>query len=255
MPASTPDLNVMLTAWREITAVSNTYLDTLTEDDMNTTLTRPDGKPYGENIGSLIYRQTWHYWYHMGEIQAIRQALGHENLPQFIGRMSPDANHMPNQAKQLVDDMYGGLNQNVLGLMQKYWKEDMIWEGPAGIGTMNGIDEFEHVYRDPFIKAFPDKHATDIVRIAEGDWVAGTGYQDTTFAEDWLGLKASGENIRMRYMDFWRVEKDETTGERKLAENLVLIDILGILEQTGYDISKVLKFIGSKPPEFFDTVE
>ena len=45
---------------------------------------------------------------------------------------------------------------------------------------------------------------------------------------------------------------DESTGERKLAENLVLIDILGVLEQAGYDVEKVLKFIGSKSPEFFE---
>jgi len=85
--------------------------------------------------------------------------------------------------------------------------------------------------------------------------VAGTGYQDTTFAEDWLGIKASNKKIRMRYMDFWRVEEDEESGERKLAENLVLIDILGVLEQCGYDVNKVLKFVGSKPPEYFDDVE
>jgi len=157
--------------------------------------------------------------------------------------------------KQLVHDMYEGINKNVLGLMQRYWKEDMVWAGPAGIGTMNGLDEFENVYRKPFIKAFPDKHATDIVRVAEGDWVAGTGYQDTTFAEDWLGIRACGQKIKMRYMDFWRVEVDEESGERKLAENLVLIDILGILEQCGYDVNKVLKFVGSKPPEFFEDVE
>jgi len=157
--------------------------------------------------------------------------------------------------KQLVEEMYEALNENVLGLMQRFWKDDMIWEGPAGIGTMNGLDEFEFVYRKPFIKAFPDKQATDIIRIAEGDWVAATGYQDTTFADDWLGLKANGEKIRMRYMDFWHVEVDENTGERKLAENLVLIDILGVLEQCGYDVSKVLKFVGSRPPQFFDTVE
>lgn len=108
--------------------------------------------------------------------------------------------------KQLVDDMYAGLNENVLGVMRRYWKEDMVWEGPAGIGTMHEIDEFEYVYRKPFLKAFPDKHATNIVRIAEGDWVAGTGYQDTTFAENWLGIKANSKKIRMRYMDFWRVE-------------------------------------------------
>jgi predicted ester cyclase len=157
--------------------------------------------------------------------------------------------------KQLVDEMYDGLNQNVLGIMARYWKEEMIWEGPAGIGTMHGIDEFEHIYRAPFLRAFPDKSARDIVRIAEGDWVAGTGYQDTTFAEDWLGIRATGEQIRLRYMDFWRVEVDEATGERKLAENLVLIDILGLLEQCGYDVGKVLKFIGSKPPEFFEEID
>ncbi len=157
--------------------------------------------------------------------------------------------------KQLVEDMYAGLNENVLGIMGRYWKQDMVWRGPAGIGTMRGIDEFENAYRKPFIKAFPDKHATDVVRIAEGDWVAATGYQDTTFVEDWLGIKASGKKIRMRYMDFWSVEVDEGTGERKLAENLVLIDILGVLEQCGYDVEKVLKFVGSKPPSFFDKAD
>ena len=28
-----------------------------------------------------------------------------------------------------------------------------------------------------------------------------------------------------------------------------------LLEQAGYDVNKVLKFVGSKPPEFFDDVE
>jgi len=161
-------------------------------------------------------------------------------------RMSAEKN------KQLVADMYAALNKNVPGLMETYWKQDMIWEGPAGIGTMHGLDEFENDYRQAFIRAFPDKHATDIVRIAEGDWVAATGYQDTTFAEAWLGIPPTGEKIRMRYTDFWRIETDSESGERKLAENLVLIDILGVLEQAGYDVNKVLKFIGSKPPEFFE---
>ena len=56
-------------------------------------------------------------------------------------------------------------------------------------------------------------------------------------------------------MDFWRVEIDQESGELSLAENLVFIDILGVLEQCGYDVNKVLKFVGSKPPEFFEDVE
>ena len=50
-------------------------------------------------------------------------------------------------------------------------------------------------------------------------------------------------------MDFWRVEGN------KLVENWVLIDLLDFLEQLGYDVEKVLKFIGSKPPEYFDDGE
>ena len=131
--------------------------------------------------------------------------------------------------KKLVDDMYAGLNQNVLGIMQQYWHEDMIWDGPAGIGRKDGIEDFEQNYRAYFIRSFPDKHAEDVVRIAEDNWVAGTGFQDTTFAEDWLGIPATGEKVRVRYMDFWRVEEDPQSGERKLKENLVLIDVLGVL--------------------------
>ena len=157
--------------------------------------------------------------------------------------------------KQLVDDMYGGINQNKLGLMQQYWFEDMVWDGPAGIGTKHGIDDFEHNYRAQFIHAFPDKHAHDVVRIAEDDWVAGTGYQDTTFANDWLGIPATGEKVRVRYMDFWRIAQDEESGEHKLQENLVLIDILGVLEQAGYDVNKVLRYVGTKGPGYFDQVE
>jgi predicted ester cyclase len=159
------------------------------------------------------------------------------------------------QNKQLIADMYTAMNKNVLGLMETYWKQAMIWAGPAGIGTMYGLDQFENDYRQAFIRAFPDKHATDIVRIAEGDWVAAAGYQETTFAEAWLGIPPTGEKIRMRYMDFWRIETDQESGERKLAENLVLIDILGVLEQAGYDVNKVLKFVGSKSPEFFEASE
>ncbi len=154
--------------------------------------------------------------------------------------------------KQLVDDMYAGLNRNRLGIMNEYWHEDMVWNGPTGIGIKHGITDFEENYRRDFIAAFPDKYAEDIVRVAEGDWVAGTGFQDTTFVRDWLGIPATGEKVRVRYMDFWRVEEEPHTGKRKLKENLVLIDILGVLEQAGYNIENVLRYVGSKPPEYFD---
>jgi len=59
--------------------------------------------------------------------------------------------------------------------------------------------------------------------------------------------------MQIKYMDFWRAE--ERDGELKLVENWVMIDLLDFLQQAGYDVEKVLKFVGSKPPEFFDGVE
>ena len=41
--------------------------------------------------GSLLLRVNYHYWYHIGEIMAIRQQLGHANLPEFVGAIDSEA--------------------------------------------------------------------------------------------------------------------------------------------------------------------
>jgi hypothetical protein len=42
-------------------------------------------------VGNLIQRTTYHYWFHLGENMAIRQQLGHERLPQFVGNIDDEA--------------------------------------------------------------------------------------------------------------------------------------------------------------------
>jgi len=41
-----------------------------------------------ESVGTMLYRNTYHYWFHTGEAHAIRQMLGHGELPQLVGNMS-----------------------------------------------------------------------------------------------------------------------------------------------------------------------
>ena len=36
----------------------------------------------------MLQRNFYHYWFHIGEAHAIRQMLGHPDLPQFVGDMS-----------------------------------------------------------------------------------------------------------------------------------------------------------------------
>jgi uncharacterized damage-inducible protein DinB len=86
-PASTPRLDEMWETWRRITAAADEFLDGLTTRQLSTYL-EWKGKPVRESTGTLLLRNTYHYWYHLGEANAIRQQLGHQDLPQFVGDMS-----------------------------------------------------------------------------------------------------------------------------------------------------------------------
>ena len=89
-PASTPPLDEMWAAWHMVTEAADAFLDTLTSDSLEMALKR-NGKPLTENPGTLLLRNIYHYWYHLGESQAVRQLLGHGELPQFVGDISKAA--------------------------------------------------------------------------------------------------------------------------------------------------------------------
>jgi hypothetical protein len=93
-PASTPQLSEMWDAWRRVTAASDPYLDSLTNADL---LEFPiwRGKTIDESVGTLLLRVNDHYWFHIGEAQAVRQMLGHTNLPDFVGDIGDQAPYRP----------------------------------------------------------------------------------------------------------------------------------------------------------------
>jgi uncharacterized damage-inducible protein DinB len=85
-PASTPSLEEMWAAWYKITGEADIYLNSLTPETLQTYFVY-QGKPRLENIGTMLLRNIYHYWYHTGEAHAIRDMLGHKNLPEFVGEM------------------------------------------------------------------------------------------------------------------------------------------------------------------------
>lgn len=93
-PMTTPSFREMLETWQAITNASEPFLDKLT-----TMLLQGDlplnGEPSGQTIGSAMRRITYHYWYHLGEIQAIRQLLDHRDLPQYVGNIETEAPYRP----------------------------------------------------------------------------------------------------------------------------------------------------------------
>jgi hypothetical protein len=93
-PASTPPWDEMWERWRTITACADQYLDSITPEIPGTFLAARDQLGGDQDVGTLLLRNIYHYWFHTGEAHAIRQMLGHKDLPQFVGDMREVA-HSP----------------------------------------------------------------------------------------------------------------------------------------------------------------
>jgi hypothetical protein len=83
-PMSSPRLKDSLAFWYEVTRASDEYLAGLTPEGLLQTY--PSATTGALRVtGSALLRMTYHYWYHLGEILAIRQMLEQTDLPQFVG--------------------------------------------------------------------------------------------------------------------------------------------------------------------------
>ena len=108
-PATTPPFEEMWQAWYDITKAADPFLDTLTQEQLSTHLEQDiigfedslfgmvskkvleqSSIQSGESIGTRILRTTYHYFFHTGEAHAVRQQLGHPDLPYFVGDMPDD---------------------------------------------------------------------------------------------------------------------------------------------------------------------
>lgn len=85
-PASTPPPAEMQAIWNDVTHQADSYLETLASQDLLAHF-HHKGRELDESIGTLLLRNIYHYWFHTGEAHAIRQVLGHPDLPEFVGAM------------------------------------------------------------------------------------------------------------------------------------------------------------------------
>ena len=152
------------------------------------------------------------------------------------------------RSRKVVEDMVDGLNRHVIDGQEKWWHANATWRGPAGAGLKSGVKEFQDAWQRPFLAAFPDKKASDCIRIADGKFVAAAGYQEATHRGEFLGIPATGKKVRLRYMDFWEIE------DGKIKDNWVLLDFVDLLRQLGVDPLRGAGFDqGDWNPDTFDT--
>lgn len=113
------------------------------------------------------------------------------------------------------------------------WHDNMMWYGPAGIGSNFRWEGFVKDHREAFLHAFPDrKGGNHYCRIGDGDYAAVSGWPSMTmtFQGDYLGIKADGRPLTLRVMDFYRCQ------QQRIIENWVLLDYTELCAQMGVDL-------------------
>jgi hypothetical protein len=93
-PMSTPSFKEMLETWSAVSKAADPYLDSLTTETLLTDLLH-NGGSVGQTRGSALRRITYHYWFHTGEILAIRQMIGGKDLPEYVGDIDSEAPYRP----------------------------------------------------------------------------------------------------------------------------------------------------------------
>jgi hypothetical protein len=79
--------------WHAIIAEADKYLNTMTTEKFLGLV--PSSSSGKWNAGTNLQRSIYHYWFHLGECLAIRQMLGHKNLPEFVGNLQRQAPYRP----------------------------------------------------------------------------------------------------------------------------------------------------------------
>ena len=133
------------------------------------------------------------------------------------------------ETKQVIDAMVKALNNHEIDTMDKYFHRSFRWLGNAGCGVKNGLKAFQDGWQKPFQAAFSNKVATDEARITEGEWMAAFGTQEAIHSGTFMGIKPTGNKVKIKYMDFWKVQNG------KIVDNWVMIDYPDVLRQLGVD--------------------
>ena len=127
-----------------------------------------------------------------------------------------------------------------------YWHDDMLWYGPAGIGSSYRWSGFVKDHREPFLRAFPDRRGGNhFCRIGDGGYAATGGWPSMamTHRGDYLDVAATGRALTLRVMDFYRC-----AGGR-IMENWVLLDFVDLFGQMGIDLLARAEAMEKAPPE------
>lgn len=124
--------------------------------------------------------------------------------------------------------------------LAEFFNPHCQWYTFHPINELHGTHEIEAKFWQPLLHAMPDmERRTQLFFGGEfdgrfcggaGTWVTAYGYLTGTFANDWLGIPATGEPLYVRIGEFYRVENNT------IVEARVLLDLVDVMRQAGFNV-------------------
>lgn len=150
------------------------------------------------------------------------------------------------QNKRLVWDYWQALNSargsQLQDVVQRFVHQDSAWHGFDPILHLRGSDAIAKGFWSAFVSSFPDVRRDCHIFMGgassgrldgQGDgrlWVGGTGYFHATFQSDYLGIPATGKQVKIRWGEFCKVDGDQ------IVETYFQLDLIDLMQQAGCEV-------------------
>jgi steroid delta-isomerase-like uncharacterized protein len=135
------------------------------------------------------------------------------------------------QSKAVVTRFYEELwNKRNVNIADEIIATDCVTHqlrsGAELVGAPRGPEAIKH-HVEEWLKGFPDIHFTVEQMIAEADLVVTRSVMQGTHTGTWLGIAPTGKQVGIRMIVIQRI------ADGKIAEDWVLVESLGLLQQLG----------------------
>ena len=132
---------------------------------------------------------------------------------------------MSEEHKRLVNRIYDeAISSGIYDVIDELIAPDYVSYGlPMSINGPQGLRQSIETFR----LAFPDLYMLVEEQIADGDQVSNQGYITGTHRGEFLGVPASGQQIKVNVISILRFE------DSKVMESWVQIDFMSLMQQIG----------------------
>jgi len=135
--------------------------------------------------------------------------------------------------RNYFDDMESSTPETVTDVLKKYTGEDYLWRGVHPFREIEGSEQVAEDFWIPLMQSLTCMQRRQDIFIAGTNeiggekWVMSMGNFMGLFDHDFLGIRATGKMVNLRYAEFNCVDNGKTI------KNGLFLDIVGLMVQAG----------------------